>query len=198
MFEMRLHGRGGQGVVTAAELLSIAAFNDGLHAQAFPSFGSERTGAPVMSYCRISDHEIRTREPVNNPDAVLVIDPTLLHQIDVFSGLGPDGYAVINSSRSLSELDLGDLVSRGKAERLLTVPATDLAREYLGRPLPNIAVLGAVAALTQVVTLDSLATAIRDRFKGKVGEGNVKAASAAYELIAPASGQARKPEVVDA
>ncbi len=198
MFETRIHGRGGQGVVTAAELLSIAAFNDGLHAQAFPSFGSERTGAPVVSFCRISDHEIRTREPVNNPDAVLVIDPTLLHQEDVFAGLGSDAYVVINSSRSFSELKLDDLVNRGRAERLLTVPATELAREYLGRPLPNIAVLGAVAALTQAVTLDSLTTAIRERFKGKVGEGNVKAATAAYELVAPASGQARKPEVVDA
>jgi pyruvate ferredoxin oxidoreductase gamma subunit len=198
MFETRLHGRGGQGVVTAAELFSIAAFDDGLHAQAFPSFGSERTGAPVMSFCRISDREIRTREPVNHPGAVLVIDPTLLHQVDVFAGLEPDAYVVINSTRSFAELDLEDLVSRSKPERLLTVPATDLAREYIGRPLPNIAVLGAVAALTQAVTLDSLVTAIRERFKGKVGEGNVKAATAAYELVTPASAQARKPEVVDA
>ena len=88
MFQVRIHGRGGQGVVTAAEMLSIAAFEDGLHAQAFPSFGSERTGAPVVSFCRIDDVPIRVREPIAEPDALIVQDPTLLHQVDVFSGLG--------------------------------------------------------------------------------------------------------------
>src|SRR5439155_11620335 len=101
VLQVRFHGRGGQGVVTAAELLSVAAFNDGRHAQAFPSFGSERTGAPVVSFCRIADEPIRTREPVAEPDALIVQDPTLLHQVDVFSGLGEDAYVLINSSRDL-------------------------------------------------------------------------------------------------
>jgi pyruvate ferredoxin oxidoreductase gamma subunit len=87
MFQVRIHGRGGQGVVTAAEMLSVAAFREGRHAQAFPSFGSERTGAPVVAFCRIDDSEIRLREPVMQPDALIIQDPTLLHQVDVFSGL---------------------------------------------------------------------------------------------------------------
>jgi pyruvate ferredoxin oxidoreductase gamma subunit len=106
MFAVRFHGRGGQGVVTAAELLAAAAFREDRHAQAFPSFGSERMGAPVLSFCRIDDKPIRTREPVTEPDAVLVQDPTLLHQGDVFAGLAPDGYVLINATRDFAELDL--------------------------------------------------------------------------------------------
>ena len=97
MFQVRIHGRGGQGVVSAAEILSVAAFDEGCHAQAFPSFGSERMGAPVMAFCRIHDTEIRTREPVMQPDALIIQDPTLLHQVDLFSGLSRDGYILINS-----------------------------------------------------------------------------------------------------
>jgi len=92
VFEIRIHGRGGQGVVTAAELLSVAAFDEGRHAQAFPSFGSERTGAPVVSFCRIDERPIRVREPIAAPDALIVVDPTLLHQVDVFGGLKSGGY----------------------------------------------------------------------------------------------------------
>src|SRR6187549_475050 len=123
MFQIRIHGRGGQGVVTAAEMLSVAAFKEGRHAQAFPSFGSERTGAPVVSFCRISDREIRTREPIAAPDALIVLDPTLLHQVDLFSGLSPDGYLLINTTRSFEELGLGELAAGLRHERLLTVPA---------------------------------------------------------------------------
>ena len=148
MFQLRIHGRGGQGVVTAAELVSIAAFVEGRHAQAFPSFGSERAGAPVVSFCRIDDREIRVREPISEPDALIIQDPTLLHQVDVFGGLSDDGFILINSSRSLEELGLGELSERFRSERMLTVPATDLAREYLGRPLPNAVLLGGFAALT--------------------------------------------------
>src|SRR5438270_8405198 len=101
MFQVRIHGRGGQGVVSAAEMLSIAAFDEGRHAQAFPSFGSERTGAPVVSYVRISTTPIRNREPVLRPDAVLVHDPTLVHLADVFNGLGPAGYLLVNTNRAI-------------------------------------------------------------------------------------------------
>ena len=87
MFQVRIHGRGGQGVVAAAEILSVAAFDEGRHAQAFPSFGSERMGAPVVSYCRLDDRPIRTHEPVAEPDALIVQDPRLIHQVDLFSGL---------------------------------------------------------------------------------------------------------------
>jgi pyruvate ferredoxin oxidoreductase gamma subunit len=183
VFQVRTHGRGGQGVVTAAELLSVAAFVEGRHAQAFPTFGSERTGAPVVAFCRIDDEPIRVREPIVEPDALVVQDPTLLHQVDVFAGLQADGYILINSARSFDELGIGELVVRFRRERLLTVPATELAREHLGRPLPNAALLGGLAALTGVISLESVAGAIRERFPGRVGEGNVAAAEAAFGLV---------------
>src|SRR5450756_2804019 len=103
VFQVRIHGRGGQGVVTAAELLSVAAFAEGRHAQAFPSFGSERTGAPVVAFCRISDTAIRVREPVMNPNAVIIQDTTLLHHVDVFSGLVDGGYVLVLSLIHISE-----------------------------------------------------------------------------------------------
>jgi pyruvate ferredoxin oxidoreductase gamma subunit len=183
MFQVRIHGRGGQGVVTAAELLSVAAFAQGRHAQAFPTFGSERTGAPVVSFCRISDEPIRVREPIAEPDALIVQDPTLLHQVDLFAGLGPDGYVLLNSARSLDELGIGELIGRFRRERLLTIPATRIAREHLGRPLPNAALLGGFAALSGEVSIDAIAEAIRERFPGRVGDDNVAAAEAAFDAV---------------
>jgi pyruvate ferredoxin oxidoreductase gamma subunit len=183
MFQLRIHGRGGQGVVTAAELLSVAAFREGRWAQAFPSFGSERTGAPVVSFCRIDDDEIRLREPIVEPDAVIIQDATLLHQVDVFQGLSPDGYVLVNSSSGFDELGLEELAERFHHERLLTVPATQLALEHVGRPLPNVPLLGGFAALSGLVGLDSLDGAIRMRFAGAVADGNVAAAIAAYDHV---------------
>lgn len=190
MVEVRIHGRGGQGVVTAADMMAMAAFKDGHHAQAFPSFGSERTGAPVVSYCRIRDVAIRTREPVLEPDLIVVQDPTLLAIMDVFSGLRPDGYALVNSTKPLEELGLGDLRERYRPGRILTLPASDIAREHLGRPLPNAVLLGGVAALTQIVSLQSVLAAIAERFTGKVAASNQAAAQAAYDQI-KAARQAR-------
>ncbi|HEU0023228.1 MAG TPA: 2-oxoacid:acceptor oxidoreductase family protein [Thermoleophilaceae bacterium] len=183
VLQVRIHGRGGQGVVTAAEMLSVAAFIEGRHAQAFPSFGSERTGAPVVAFCRIDDREIRAREPIDEPDALIVQDPTLLHQVDLFSGLGPEGYILINSARSFDELGLSEFAERFHHERLLTVPATDLAREHLGRPIPNAVLLGGFAALSGLISLESVASAIRRKFPGKLGEGNVAAADAAFQFV---------------
>jgi pyruvate ferredoxin oxidoreductase gamma subunit len=185
VLEIRIHGRGGQGVVTAAELLSVAAFIDGSHAQAFPSFGSERTGAPVVSFCRIDDRAIRAHDPIAEPDALVIIDPTLLHQVDVFGGVRADAYILINTTRTLDELRLGDVLGRLRAERISTVPAAELAREQLGRPLPNAALLGAFAALTGAVSIGSVTQAIRDRFAEKVADGNIAAAERAYELVHP-------------
>jgi pyruvate ferredoxin oxidoreductase gamma subunit len=183
MFQVRVHGRGGQGVVTAAELLSLAAFVEGRHSQAFPMFGSERTGAPVVAFCRFDDHPIRLREPIVEPDALIVQDPTLLHQVDLFGGIQPDSYVLVNTSRSLDELGIGDFLGALRPERVVTVPATEFAREHVGRPLPNAALLGAFAGLTGTLAIDSVTTAIRDRFSGGVGEGNVAAAEAAYALV---------------
>jgi pyruvate ferredoxin oxidoreductase gamma subunit len=183
MFEIRIHGRGGQGVVTGAEILSIAAFLQGSYAQAFPSFGSERTGAPVVSFCRISDREIRLREPVMQPDALIIQDPTLLHQVDVFSGLKLDGYVLINTSRSFDELGIGVIASGRRAERMCTVPANDLALKHIGRPLPNVALLGGFFALSGLITLDSVAAAVREKFSAKVADDNIAAATAAYDFV---------------
>jgi pyruvate ferredoxin oxidoreductase gamma subunit len=169
--------------VTAAELLSVAAFDEGRHAQAFPTFGSERTGAPVVAFCRIDDRPIRLREPVTDPDAVIVQDPTLLHQVNLFAGLEPGGYLLVNTSRPLVDLGLDELVLRLSPTRAITVPATEMAREHLGRPLPNAALLGAFAALTGQVSLTAVRKAIRDRFAGAVGEGNARAAEAAHEHV---------------
>ena len=178
MFQVRIHGRGGQGVVTAAELLSVAAFLEGRHAQAFPSFGSERTGAPVVAFCRIDERPIRVREPILAPDALIVQDPTLLNQVDVFAGLQPGGLVLLNSSRNREQLGLEDLEAR-----VIAIPASELAREHLGRPLPNAALLGAFAALTGVVGLASVSEAIRERFPAGPAAGNVAAAAAAFALI---------------
>ena len=183
MFQVRIHGRGGQGVVTAAELLSEAAFAEGHHAQAFPSFGSERTGAPVVAFCRIADGAIRVREPVMAPDALIVQDETLLEQVDVLSGLSSDGYVLINSTRTFTELGLDDLASDRALGRLITVPATDLALEHLGRPVPNAVLLGAFAAQAGAITVESVCNAIRGRFPGKVAEKNCAAAAAAYAFV---------------
>lgn len=183
MFEVRIHGRGGQGVVTAAELMSAAAFLEGKHAQAFPSFGSERMGAPVVSFCRIDDKEIRLREPVGEPNALIVQDPTLIKAIDVFNGLKPDGYVLVNSNKGAEALGLGTLVSRLPPGHVRIVPATDLALKHIGRPLPNAVLLGAFAALTGIVHLTSVATAIRETFAPKIAEANAAAATAAYNLI---------------
>lgn len=183
MLQVRFHGRGGQGVVTAAEMLSIAAFEQGRHAMAFPSFGSERTGAPVVAFCRIDNREIRLREPILEPDVLIVQDPTLLHQVDVFQGLRPDGYVLINSTRSFDELGVGDIAKKFRHERLTNVPATEIAMKHLGRPVANAVLLGGFAALSGLITLDAVSHAIRDKFSGKVAEGNVAAAAEAYEYI---------------
>ncbi|HET7363539.1 MAG TPA: 2-oxoacid:acceptor oxidoreductase family protein [Burkholderiales bacterium] len=183
MFQVRIHGRGGQGVVTAAEMLSIAAFRQGKHAQAFPSFGSERTGAPVVAYCRIDDKEIRVREPILAPDALIIQDPTLLHQVDLFAGIAPKGYILINTSRSFAELGLGELVGK---YRTCTVPATELALKFIGRPVPNAALLGAFAAFSGAVSLDAVMGAIQEKFTGKVALANIGAARAAYGKLAHA------------
>ncbi len=186
MFQVRIHGRGGQGVVTAAELLSVAAYLEGKHAQAFPSFGSERMGAPVISFCRIDDKEIRLREPILEPDALIVQDPTLFKAIDVCQGLKPGGYLLVNSNRSLTDLHLDAVAKQLPAGHVLTVPASELALKHVGRPLPNAALLGAFARLTGIIHLQSVAAAIREAFPEKIDAANIAAATAAHDAVASA------------
>jgi pyruvate ferredoxin oxidoreductase gamma subunit len=172
MFQVRIHGRGGQGVVTSAELLAVAAFDGGLHAQAFPVFGSERTGAPVMAFCRIDTRPIRTHEPITAPDAIVIQDPTLLPMLDLTAPL-----VIVNTTKVVTA-----------PGRVVTVPASAIAREHLGRPLPGAPLLGALAAASGIVTLGALGAAIEERFPPEVAAGNVAAAGAAYtEVLAHAS-----------
>ena len=183
MFEIRLHGRGGQGVVTAAELLSVAAFDEGKHAQAFPSFGSERMGAPVASYCRMADTEIRLREPIMDPDALIIQDPTLLHSVDVFSGLKPGGSLLINARRDISDLGIANIAAALPPGHVACVGATEIAQRHTGRPMPNAALLGGFVALTRVLAIDAVLDAIHEKFAGPVGDANAAAAREAYDAV---------------
>ncbi len=168
-------------MVTAAELLSIAAFCEGKHAQAFPSFGSERMGAPVVSYCRIDDSDIRLREPINSPDALIIQDPTLLHSVDVFHGLGLDGFILINSRRSFEDMGIAAFVAKFPPGHVRDVGATEIALKHVGRPLPNAALLGGFAAITGEIQLSSVEKAIREKFPGEIGEANAAAAREAFD-----------------
>lgn len=183
MFQVRIHGRGGQGVVTAAEMLSVAAFLEGKHSQAFPSFGSERMGAPVMAFCRIDDKSIRLREPVMTPDALIIQDTTLLHQVNLFEGLAIDGYVLINSSRDLEQLGLEEFLSPYPKDHVVTSPASRLATEHVGKPLPNAALLGGFAAMTGVIALASVEAAITEKFPPKIAAANISAARAAHARV---------------
>jgi pyruvate ferredoxin oxidoreductase gamma subunit len=191
VFQIRIHGRGGQGAVTAADLMSIAAFHSGRHALSFPSFGSERMGAPVTSFLRIDDREIELREPVLNPDMLIVLDSTLFHAIDVLAGLKADGRVLVNSRKSPEALGLGDAVQRLPAGHIVCVPATDLAMQHLKLPKPNTVLAGAVAAMRpDLFSLNALGRAIREVFPGRTGEMNVTAAQEAFTLV---SGKAPAP-----
>lgn len=175
MKEIRFHGRGGQGAVTAADLLAMAAFFDGKYSQAFPSFGTERRGAPVTAFARISDRFIRLRSQIYEPDYIVVQDPSLLEVIDVAKGLKSDGKALVNTEKSTLKLNT-------KAE-VYTINATKIALDVLGVPIVNTAMIGAFAALTKEVSLDSVIKAVRRRFPAKLAEKNVKAVEVAYEKM---------------
>ncbi|WP_062464186.1 2-oxoacid:acceptor oxidoreductase family protein [Demequina soli] len=182
MRQVRVHGRGGQGVVTAAEMLARAGFLAGHEAQAIPSFGSERTGAPVVSCCRFADTPLRTREPVLHPDVVLVQDPTLLASDHPFAGLAPGGLVIVNTTA-----DAPAVRAQAGAEdvhaTVLTVPAMQITLERLGRPRPAAAMLAAYAAASSDITLDAVKQVFRERFPGPVGEGNARAADDAFAYV---------------
>ncbi|MFC1963177.1 2-oxoacid:acceptor oxidoreductase family protein [Chloroflexota bacterium] len=178
MKEIRVHARAGQGAITTAMLLATAAFEDGKYALAFPSFGAQRMGAPMNAFVRIGDVPIRVRSQINQPDYVLVQDPTLLRGYDVVAGLKPDGVALINDVREPSALSL-----KTKA-KVLTVPASRIAKETIGRAdRVNTALMGAFAAATGELTLDALQKAVRSRFSGRAMETNLKALVEAYNGV---------------
>ncbi len=171
--EIRIHGRGGQGSVTAAEVLAKAAFKEGTISQAFPAFGSERMGAPVRAFCRLSDKAIRTRAVIEKPDYLIVQDPTLFGQVDIFGGLKDGGVAIVNTEKP-DEID----VPQGAV--LKPVAGTRIAMDVIGRPIPNMVMVGAFAGLTGRVSLETNQAAVKERFGGKVGEKNAEAVEKAY------------------
>lgn len=177
MIEIRIHGRGGQGSVTAAELVGFAAHSDGKYAQSFPSFGSERMGAPVQAFTRISDKQIRLRSQVYNPDFIIVQDPTLMDVIDVMSGMKDDGLVIINSKKDASEF------AKGSSARIMTVPAMDIALAIIGRPIMNTTLLGAFSAASKAISLDGIRKALCNKFASDIAEKNIKAAEKAYAYI---------------
>jgi len=183
MFQIRIHGRGGQGVVSASELLSVAAFSEGKYSQSFPSFGSERMGAPVQAFARISDSNITIREPVMEPDMLIIQDPTLFHAIDVFEGAKTDGYLLINSSRTPAQLGIEEMTSKYPINHVMTLPATELAVKYIKQPKPNTVLLGAFAALSNMINIPALEEAIRGKFPKKIAEANIAATIAGYNFI---------------
>jgi pyruvate ferredoxin oxidoreductase gamma subunit len=131
----------------------------------------------------MDDKEIRLREPIMAPDALIIQDPTLLHQVDVFSGLKKDGYILINTTKTFDQLGLGEFAKGFKPDHLLTVPATELAMKHVGRPVPNVPLLGAFAALGGLITLEAVEAAIQQKFKGAVARGNMAAAREAFEIV---------------
>ena len=177
MIEIRIHGRGGQGNVAAAELLSIAAFKDGKHAQAFPSFGAERIGAPVQAFVRIDDKKVRTREDVRTPDYLIIQDAFLIDTVPVLDGLKPDGLIVINSEKLPEDLNIKTTAT------IVTIPATEIALEIIGRPIPNAVMIGAFCSVTGLVSLTAVQEAIMGKFPGKIGENNVAALERAHEIM---------------
>jgi len=172
MIEVRFHGRGGQGAVTAAEILAKAAFEDGKYCQAFPFFGVERRGAPVMAFTRIDDQPIRRRYQVYNPDYVVVLDDGLLEVVDVFSGLKNGGKVIINTANGVETTEDAEIHK---------VDATGIALDILGVPIVNTILLGAFAGVTSTVSIESIIKIIKETFSGQVGEKNAKAARLAYD-----------------
>jgi len=177
LIEIRWHGRGGQGAVTSAELVAQAAISEGKFAQAFPSFGPERRGAPVLAFVRISAKQpIKIRAEIVAPDVVVVLDPTLLRIVKVTSGLKEKGILVVNTKKSDDQIrsEFGDEC------QLALVDATTIARELLGVPITNTTMIGALVKATGVVKLESLFEPLKQRF-GRLAERNAEAMNRAYE-----------------
>ena len=179
MVEIRFHGRGGQGAVTSAEILAISAINSGKYSQAFPSFGPERRGAPVVAFSRISDEKILNRTKVYEPDIVIVLDSSIMKIVNVLEGLKENGILVVNTAKAPEELkkELGrDDITVG------TVNATKIALENIGRPITNIVMLGALLKVKPLIDLESTFDPLKERF-GKIADKNIEASKIAYEQV---------------
>ena len=179
MLEIRLHGRGGQGAVTSAELVAIAAINKGNFAQAFPSFGPERRGAPVVAFCRVDDKKINIRAKVYHPDVVIVLDPGLLTLLDPTEGMSEDGILILNTKKAPEDID----ALSGKSVRVATVDANVIAIEELGRPIVNTTMLGAFIRATGLIDVEDIRGPLMERFGSKLGSRNMLALQRAYDEV---------------
>jgi 2-oxoacid:acceptor oxidoreductase gamma subunit (pyruvate/2-ketoisovalerate family) len=182
ILEVRWHGRGGQGAWTASELLARAAINEGKYIQSFPEFGPERMGAPIRAFTRISDEPIQMHCAVYNPDVVAVLDPSLLKAVPVTEGLNDEGILIVNSKENPAEMRE---ILKIEKRRIWTVPATEIAIKILNRPITNTAMLGAVARVIRVVSLQSIEKAVSERFSGSILEKNVGVIKEAYKEAIP-------------
>jgi len=174
--ELRIHGRGGQGSVTAAELIAVAAFEGGVYSQAFPAFGVERRGAPVQAFVRFNDSRIRLRSQVYEPDYIIVQDSTLIKDVNVFQGVKPGGIVIVNSGKKIDAK-----VPRGV--NMITIDATSIALEVLGLPITNTTLMGAFAAATGEIEFTALENALKHRFRGDLADKNIMAARKAYDMV---------------
>jgi pyruvate ferredoxin oxidoreductase gamma subunit len=176
MIEVRLHGRGGQGAVTSAELMALAAISEGKYAQAFPSFGPERRGAPVLAFIRVSEEPIKLRCDIREPDVVVVLDPALIEAASVTSGLKKDGIIIINTVKSVPEIKK----EFGIKAKTAVVDATKIAREVLGLPITNTTMLGALVKTTGIIDIESLTDPLKHRF-GRIAEKNIQVCQRAFQ-----------------
>lgn len=181
---IRWHGRGGQGVVTASQLLARAALREGKYIQAFPEFGPERMGAPIKAYTRISDDQIKIHSGVESPNIVVVLDPSLIGNKDIGEGLAEDGLILINSDKDAAAvLKTGGLIGK----KVLAIDASKIALEVIGRNIVNTGIMGALVKATGIVGMDAVVQEIEASFGGKFNrkmvDGNLAAAKRAYEEL---------------
>ncbi len=179
---MRFHGRGGQGVVTAADILAVAAFKEGYHTLSFPMFGAEKRGTPVASFLRISDEPIVVRDEIYNPDYVVVLDPTVMESVNVMAGIKEGGMLICNYPKGSEELK-AELKADEFKIRVATINATKMAMEVLGRPITNTTMVGAFAGATRIISLETLLETVREWFKGELAEKNAKLIEDAYRYM---------------
>lgn len=184
MIEVRWHGRGGQGAKTASQFLGEASLDTGKYIQAFPEYGPERAGAPMRSFNRISDEAIHIHCSVENPDIVVVIDPTLIGTVDVTEGLGEEGVLLVNTDKSPGDIRREAGFSKG---RVGTVDATRIALETLKIPMPNMPMLGALLKVNPLVSIDELSDRVKAKFLKKIGEektqANIEGIKRAYNEV---------------
>lgn len=183
--EIRWHGRGGQGTVTAAKVFADACLSGGRHVQAFPEYGPERAGAPLRAFNRISDKELRLHCPVLNPNIVVVVDATLLDSIDIAAGVSDDGAFIINSSRDPRELR--EKLHAKASQRVFTIDATKIAVDTIGRPMPNATLVGALTRVSGLITIEAAMLDVEKsfgkKFSRKIIEGNIDATKRGYEEV---------------